>query len=172
MLNFSGIKVSQMKNRLVNEFSQGIAALKKSDYSKAVFYFRVALNKHKQSKVAKAKCMAYLGLSEVLGGVKEKISRIEEAHRINPTDTNILRVLSYAHLSVGERQEGLAAIILGLKIEPENPELFSFLEQVGYRRKGVISTLDRANKINQVLGKFFRKSKKSISVDNILPAAA
>ena len=161
-----------MQNRLVNEFSQGILALKKSDYSKAVFYFRVALNKHKHSQVAKAKCMAYLGLSEVLGGVKEKISRIEKAHRINPADTNILRVLAYAHLYLGERQQGLSAIILGLKIEPENPELFAFLEKVGYRRKGVISSLDRSNKINQMLGKFFRKSRQSIDVINVLPAAA
>lgn len=161
-----------MKTRLVNEFSQGIVALKKSDYSKAVFYFRVALNKHKDSPVAKAKCMAYLGLCEVLGGVSEKVSRIEEAHELNPSDTNILRVLSYAYLYLGERQQGLAAIIQGLKIEPENQELFSFLEQIGYRQKNVIGSLTRTNKINQFFGKFFRKSKKSISVENVLPAAA
>jgi tetratricopeptide (TPR) repeat protein len=157
---------------LVNEFSQGISALKKSDYSKGVFYFRVALNKHKESKVARAKCMAYLGLCEVLGGLDEKISLIEEAHQINPTDTNILRVLSYAHLYLGQRQKGLAAIILGLKIEPENPELFNFLERVGYRQKSVISTLDRSNRINQFLGRFFRKAKKVVTVENVLPAAA
>lgn len=162
----------EKKTRLVNEFSQGIAALKNSDYPKAVFYFRVALNKHKESKVAKAKCMAYLGLCEVQGGIKEKILLIEEAYRVNPLDTNILRVLAYAHLSIGERQKALAAIILGLKIEPDNPELFSFLEQIGYRRKSVISTLDRTNKLNQFLGRFFRKNKQTIDVLNILPAAA
>lgn len=162
----------ETKTRLVNEFSQGIVAFKKSDNSKAVFYFRVALNKHKGSKIAKAKCMAYLGLCEVLGGMSDKISLIEEAHGINPTDTNILRVLAYAHLFIGERQQGLAAIILGLKVEPGNPELLLFREQVGYRRKAVINSLDRANKINQILGRFFRKSKKSIDVMNVLPAAA
>jgi len=160
------------KTRLVNEFSQGIAALKISDYSKGVFYFRVALNKHKGSNVAKAKCMAYLGLCEVLGGMNERISLIEKAHLMNPSDTNILRVLSYAHLFLGERQKGLAAIILGLKIEPENPELFHFLELIGYRQKSVIRSLDRTNKLNQFVGKFFRKEKKSINVEDVLPVAA
>lgn len=162
----------ETKTQMVNEFSQGIAALKISDYSKGVFFFRVALNKHKGSAVAKAKCMAYLGLCEVLGGMVERVSLIEKAHQLNPSDTSILRVLSYAHLYRGERQKGLAAIILGLKIEPDNPELFHFLELIGYRQKCVIQTLDRTNKINQFLGKFFRKEKKSIDVENVLPVAA
>ena len=158
--------------RLVDEFSQGVRALKNSDYLKGVFYFRVALNKHKQSNTATAKCLAYLGLCEVLGGLEDKITHIEEAHQLNPSDTNILRVLAYARLTLGDRKEGLAAIILGLKIEPENPELFLFLEQIGYRRKNVIGSLDRTNKINQFFGRLFRKSKKSIDVLSVLPAAA
>ena len=162
----------ETKTRLVNEFSQGIAALKLSDYSKGVFYFRVALNKHKGSMVAKAKCMAYLGLCEVLGGMEERVSLIEKAHQINPSDTNILRVLSYAHLYLGERQKGLAAIIMGLKIEPNNPELFHFLELIGYRQKSIIRSLDRTNKINQFLGKFFRKERQTVNVEDVLPAAA
>ncbi|MCW8929993.1 MAG: hypothetical protein OQL19_07140 [Gammaproteobacteria bacterium] len=158
--------------RLVDEFSQGVKALKNSDYSKGVFYFRVALNKHKQSDTAKAKCLAYLGLCEVLGGLDDKISHIEEAHQLNPSDTNILRVLAYARFQIGDRKEGLAAIILGLKIEPENPELFLFLEQVGYRRKSVIGSLERTNKLNQFFGRLFRKSKKTVDVMSVLPAAA
>ena len=158
--------------RLVDEFSQGVRALKNSDYSKGVFYFRVALNKHKQSNTASAKCMAYLGLCEVLGGLGEKITNIEKAHQLNPSDTNILRVLAYAHFTLGDRKEGLAAIILGLKIEPENHELFLFLEQVGYRRKKVISSLERTNKINQFFGRMSRKTKKSLDVLSVLPAAA
>ena len=162
----------KINTRLVTEFSQGIAALKNSEYSKAVFYFRVALNKHKDSEIARARCMAYLGLCEILGGLADKISLIEDAHRMNPADTNILRVLAYAYLHSGERQKGLAAIILGLKFEPKNPELFSFLEQIGYRKKSVIHTLDRGNKINRLLGKYFRKDKKLIDVMNVLPVAA
>lgn len=158
--------------RLVDEFSQGVRALKNSDYLKGVFYFRVALNKHKQSNTATAKCMAYLGLCEVLGGLEDKISHIEKAHQLNPSDTNILRVLAYARLSIGDRKEGLAAIILGLKIEPENPELYLFLEQIGYRRKNVIGSLERTNKINQFFGRLFRKTKKSIDILSVLPAAA
>lgn len=158
--------------RLVNEFSQGVRALKNSDYSKGVFYFRVALNKHKKSNTAMAKCMAYLGLCEVLGGLREKITNIEKAHQLNPLDTNILRVLAYARFTLGDRKEGLAAIIMGLKIEPENPELFVFLEQVGYRQKSVISSLERTNKLNQFFGRMFRKRKKSIDVMSVLPAAA
>ncbi|MCP3852080.1 MAG: hypothetical protein GY694_17850 [Gammaproteobacteria bacterium] len=162
----------EIKVQLVDEFSQGVKALKASDYSKGVFYFRVALNKHKQSDTAKAKCMAYLGLCEVLGGLEEKIDNIKKAHQLNPVDTNILRVLAYAHFTIGERKEGLAAIILGLKIEPENAELFSFLELVGYRQKNVIAPLNRTNKLNEFLGRLFRKSKKSMNVYNVLPAAA
>ena len=158
--------------RLVDEFSQGVRALKNSDYLKGVFYFRVAMNKHKQSITATAKCMAYLGLCGVLGGLGEKITLIEQAHQLNPMDTNILRVLAYAHFSLGERKQGLAAIILGLKMEPDNRELFLFLEQVGYRQKSVIISLDRANKINQFFGRMFRKTKKSIDVLSVLPAAA
>ena len=162
----------ETNDRLVDEFSQGVRALKDSDYSKGVFYFRVALNKHKQSNTAKAKCMAYLGLCEVLGGLEEKITHIEQAHQLNPYDTNILRVLAYARFTLGDRKQGLAAIIMGLKIEPENPELFLFLEQVGYRQKSVIGSLNRANKINHFLGRMFRKTKKSIDVMSVLPAAA
>jgi len=162
----------ESKSRLVNEFSQGIAALKKSEFSKAVFYFRVSLNKHKHSRVAKAKCMAYLGLCEVKGGLNDRISLIEDAHKINPTDTNILRVLAYAYLHIGDRQKALAVITLGLKMEPHNKELFSFLEQIGYRQKGVIRTLDRANRVNEFLGRFFRKDRQSVNVATILPAAA
>ncbi len=159
--------------RLVDEFSQGIQALKNSDYSKGVFYFRVAQNKHKQSKTATAKCMAYLGLCEVLGGVEGKITNIEKAHRLNPVDTNILRVLAYAYFSLGERKQGLSTIIKGLKIEPDNSELFLFLEHVGYRQKNIIASLERSNKINQFFGRLFRKkSKKSIDVLSILPVAA
>jgi len=162
----------EIRAQLVDEFSQGVRALKKSDYSKGVFYFRVAMNKHKQSDSAKAKCMAYLGLCEVLGGLENKIDNIKNAHQLNPGDTNILRVLAYAHFTIGERKEGLAAIILGLKIEPENAELFSFLEQVGYRQKNVIAPLNRTNKLNEFLGRLFRKTKKSMDVYNVLPAAA
>lgn len=162
----------ETSTRLVNEFSQGVKALKNSDYSKGVFYFRVAQNKHKQSNIANAKCTAYLGLCEVLGGLEEKISRIEKAHKLNPLDTNIIRVLAYAYFRLGQRKQGLATIIMGLKIEPDNQALFIFLEQVGYRRKNVINSLDRGNKINQFVGRMFRKTKKSIDVLNILPAAA
>ncbi len=158
--------------RLVDEFAQGVQALKNSDYSKGVFYFRVAQNKHKRSETATAKCMAYLGLCEVLGGLGEKVTHIEKAHQLNPVDTNILRVLAYAYFSLGNRKQGLATIIMGLKIEPDNPELFLFLEQVGYRRKNVISSLERGNRINHFFGRLFRKSKKSIDVLSILPAAA
>ena len=157
--------------RLVDEFSQGVRALKDSDYAKGVFYFRVALNKHKQSDTASAKCMAYLGLCEVLGGLEEKITLIEQAHKLNPSDTNIIRVLAYAFFSLGDRRQGLAAIILGLKIEPENQDLFLFLEQVGYRRKSVINSLERTNKINQFFGRMFRKTKKSIDLMSALPTA-
>lgn len=158
--------------RLVNEFSQGVRALKDSDYSKGVFYFRVALNKHKGSDAAMAKCMAYLGLCEVLGGLGDKISLIEKACQLNPQDTDILRVLAYARFNLGHRQQGLSAIILGLKIDPDNQALFSFLEQVGYRRKKVITSLQRSNKINQFFGRLFRKSKPSIAVSSVLPLAA
>ncbi len=162
----------QTNARLVDEFSQGVRALKKSDYLKGVFYFRVALNKHRQSNTAAAKCMAYFGLCEVLGGLGKKITHIEEAHQLNPLDTNILRVLAYAHFSLGNRQQGLAAIILGLKIEPDNPELFLFLEQVGYRQKNIINSLERSNRINHFFGRMFRKTRKSIDVLSVLPAAA
>jgi hypothetical protein len=162
----------ETRKQLVNEFTQGILALKKANYSQAVFYFRVALSKHKESEIAKAKCMAYLGLCEVYGGLSDKISHIKEAHRMNPLDTNILHVLAYAHLRIGERQKGLAAIVLGLKIEPENARLLSFMDQVGYRRKRVINSLNRTHKINQVLGRFFRKEQKSIDMMAILPASA
>lgn len=158
--------------RLVVEFSQGVRALKNSDYTKGVFYFRVALSKHKQSSTATAKCMAYLGLCEVLGGLGEKITLIEQAHKLNPSDTNILRVLAYAFFSLGDRRQGLAAIILGLKAEPESPELLLFLEQVGYRQKRLINSLDRTNKINQFFGRMFRKTKKSVDLMSALPTAA
>ncbi|MCK5649230.1 MAG: hypothetical protein KAI22_10150 [Gammaproteobacteria bacterium] len=162
----------QTNVRLVVEFSQGIRALKNSDYAKGVFYFRVALHKHKQSDTASAKCMAYLGLCEVLGGLGEKITLIEQAHKLNPSDTDIIRVLAYAFFSLGDRRQGLAVIILGLKIEPDNTELLFFLEQVGYRRKRLIDSLDRTNKINQFFGRMCRKTKKSIALMSALPTAA
>ena len=162
----------QTNARLVVEFSQGVRALKNSNYAKGVFYFRVALNKHKQSNTATAKCMAYLGLCEVLGGLGEKITLIEQAHKSNPSDTDILRVLAYAFFSLGDRRQGLVAIILGLKIEPDNIELLFFLEQVGYRRKRLIGSLERTNKINQFFGRMFRKTKKSIDLMSALPTAA
>ncbi len=162
----------ETNTRLVNEFSQGVSALKNSDFSKGVFYFRVALNKHKQSKAAAAKCLAYLGLCEVLGGLEEKITLIEKAHQINPKDTNILRALAYASFTKGDRKHGLAALILGLKIEPENKALIIFLDQVGYRRKRVINSLQRTNTLNQFLGRFLRKDKKSMDVVSALPIAA
>ncbi len=158
--------------RLVNEFSQGVRALRHADYSKGVFYFRVALNKHKDSDAARAKCMAYLGLCEVLGGLREKVSLIETACQLNPHDTDILRVLAYARFSLGQRQQGLSAIILGLKIDPDNPALFAFLDQVGYRRKKVIASLQRSNKINHFFGRLRRKSRPSIDLSSALPVAA
>ena len=158
--------------RLVKEFSQGINALKLSDYSKAVFYFRVAMNKHKKDTAAKARCMAYLGLCEVIGGMKERISVIEEAHRMNPSDTIILKVLAFTHLHLGQRQKGLATIILGLKIDPHNRELFEFLKQIGYRQKSVIPSLERNNKLNQVLGRFFRRNAPAVTLETVLPRAA
>ncbi len=89
----------EIKVQFVDEFSQGVRALKASDYSKGVLYFRVALNKHKQSDTAQAKCMAY-------------------------------------------------------------------------RQKNVIAPLNRTSKLNEFLGHLFRKSKKSMNVYNVLPAAA
>ncbi len=158
--------------RLVQEFSLGIRALKLSDYSKAVFYFRVAMNKHKKDAAARARCMAYLGLCEVLGGIKDRISIIEEAHRLSPGDTSILKVLAFIYLHQGQRQKGLATIILGLKIEPHNQELFRFLQQIGYRQKNIIPSLERNNKLNQMLGRFFRRQTTSVTLDNVLPGAA
>lgn len=159
--------------RLVKEFSQGINALRHSDNSKAVFYFRVAMNKHKNDQAARALCMAYLGLCEVMAGMHERIAIIEEAHRMSPGDTRILKVLAFTHLHLGQRQKGLATIILGLKIEPHNQDLFMFLKQVGYRQKNIIPSLERSNKLNQMLGRFFRRrNSQSVSMDTVLPKAA
>ncbi len=158
--------------RLVMEFSRGIDALRNYDYSKAVFYFRVAMNKHKADPQASARCLAYLGLCEVIGGMKERISIIEDAHHMSPRDTCILKVLAYTHLYLGQRQKGLATIILGLKLEPHNQELYLFLQQIGYRQKNIIPSLQRTNRINQVLGKFFRRSYQNVPVETILPKVA
>ncbi|WP_198263075.1 hypothetical protein [sulfur-oxidizing endosymbiont of Gigantopelta aegis] len=72
-----------------------------------------------------------VGLCEVLGGLEEKITLIEKAHQINPKDTNILRALAYASFTKGDRKHGLAALILGLKIEPENKALIIFFRSSG-----------------------------------------
>lgn len=133
---------------------------------------RLAMNKHKQDTAAKARCIAYLGLCEVMGGMKERISVIEEAHRMNPSDTIILKVLAFTHLHLGQRQKGLATIILGLKIDPHNRELFEFLKQIGYRQKSVIPSLERNNKLNQVLGCFFRRNAPAVTLEMVLPRAA
>lgn len=102
-----------------------------------------------------ALCYSYLGygLARHRGQVKKGLRLCQHAVKLEfyqpECYVNLART---ALLSERYRRQAATAILDGLEIDPEHPELLELQRQVGARRPAVIPFLSRRNLFNRIFG--------------------
>ncbi len=104
-----------------------------------------------------ALCYSYLGygLAKHRGQIKKGLRLCQHAIKLEfyqpECYVNLART---ALLDDRYRSKAANAVLDGLEIDPEHPELLELRQQLGARRPPIVSFLSRRNLLNQILGWF------------------
>ncbi len=102
-----------------------------------------------------ALCYSYLGygLARHGGQIKKGLRLCKHALKLEffqpESYVNLART---AMLSKRHRYQAAKAILDGLEIDPEHPDLLELRKQLGIRRQPVVPFLPRGNVLNRILG--------------------
>ncbi len=103
------------------------------------------------------------GLAKHRGRVRDGVKLCQYAVKLEFFQTeNYLNLARAALLSPDYRREAAEAVLEGLEVDPEDPELLELQKALGVRQKPVLRFLSRRNLINRILG-WFRHSLRGLS---------
>lgn len=102
-----------------------------------------------------ALCYAYLGfgLARHRGQVKQGLRLCKHAIKLEfYQPESYVKLARTALLSDRYRRQAAKAVLDGLEIDPEHPELLELQKELGARRPPVVRFLSRRNVLNRILG--------------------
>jgi len=139
------------QNELVNEFKQGLTALRKGLPQSAAGHLRKAL----EHDDANPFYLSYYGLA--LARMGRQLAEAEDsclaALRIKRTQAHLYLNLAEVYLRFGQREYALCTLYNGLQHTQWHTRLVRALETLGIRRPPVLSFLHREHFLNRQLGK-------------------
>ncbi len=110
---------------------------------------------HRSGGDLPALCFSYLGygLARYRGQVRNGIRLCKHAIKLEfYQPESYLNLARAALLAEQSRHEAAEAVLRGLKIDPEHPELLDLRRTLGVRRPPVLRLLGRRNPANRLLG--------------------
>ncbi len=137
-------------------FEAGKRFLSRGNIDKAFRAFEKAYNEDKSN----AAYMSFYGMCAAIQGAQvglglELCTRaIKKEFFRGEFYLNLGRV----YLSAGNKKGAIKVFKKGLRFDPKNADIASCLSELGCRSRPVISSLDRSNPVNKMLGLFFRKT--------------
>ncbi len=139
---------------------EGLARYRRGDVVEAHAQFQRA---HRRSP-ADARIMSWYGLTLVLVEKNSNlgISYCDQALRLAGPEPELFLNLARAHLSLGQRERAVKAIVRGLAAAPLDPALKAAQTCMGWRRRPVFPCLGRSNPLNRWLGKLRHRWSRAI----------
>src|SRR5579872_17783 len=139
------------QTELVNEFKEGLSALRKGLPQFAILHLRKALENDKANPFY----LSYYGLA--LARMGQKLPEAEDfcvaALKIKRTEAHLYLNLAEVYRRVGQREYALFTLHNGLQYTQWDTRLLRALETLGVRRRPVLPFLQREHFLNRHLGR-------------------
>jgi Flp pilus assembly protein TadD len=145
----------------MRDFKLGIRLLRDKSYSRALAYFRRALElEHKNPYF-----LSYLGLATALAerNWADGERLCESALPMKPNQAQLYLNLADVCLLANKKSAAVDALEVGLRHAPHDVRLRRMLESLGVRTNLVLGFLDRRHPLNRTLGKIRHRFHKLLS---------
>ncbi|MFW2374032.1 MAG: tetratricopeptide repeat protein [Gammaproteobacteria bacterium] len=140
------------------DFMDGLEYLKQRSIPDAERYFEQAYSAAQSNDLNRPKYLSYYGFSRVLNGYLDGIELCKKAVQADPDDGDLYLNLSRAELFNGKRQAAVEILDQGLLVDRFHQGLLELKNKIGYRNQNPIPILKRSNPLNEVIGRFIRKT--------------
>lgn len=151
-----------MKNNPTEKsFARGLKCLRDGKTLEALAYFEVCmrLEERKPNPARRARYASYYGycLAAALGRKGEGLRICRRAAGSEFFTPEILLNLARVELLVGSRKKAWAALMKGMRLDPQHRGLRAEMRRMGVRRRPVLPFLEREHPINRAAGKLAAK---------------
>ncbi|MFQ5442055.1 MAG: tetratricopeptide repeat protein [Thermodesulfobacteriota bacterium] len=139
-----------------HHFVQGKRFLKDEHFDRALRAFGKAYREDKKNPYY----MSYFGLLKAIRGgeVGLGLELCTMAIKKEFYKAEFYLNLGKVYMSSGNKKGAANVFKKGLNFEPQNDELNRLLAELGVRKGSVISSVDRSNPVNKILGILFRRT--------------
>jgi tetratricopeptide (TPR) repeat protein len=136
-------------------FEEGLARYRSGDASGAHSFFERA---HRRAP-GDPRLMSWYGLTLVLVERNSNLGILycDQAVRLSGPEPELTLNQARAHLSLGQRERAVKAVIRGLAAAPQDAALRAAQVAMGWRRRPVFPFLPRSNPLNRWLGRLRHK---------------
>jgi tetratricopeptide (TPR) repeat protein len=142
-------------------FQKGMQAYEEGRGREAMAFFEAAIELERRlgegSPQARYLSQYGLCLGTVMRRKHEGVRFCREAAQLERYNPDIHCNLGRVLMMAGRRKDAHAALIQGLRIQPDHRGIVQALKDLGLRRRPVIPFLDRSNPLNICLGKLRAK---------------
>ncbi len=137
------------------KFTAGKNFLKEEKYDRALKSFEKAYKEDSGNP----EYMSYFGLCKALRGgeIGLGLELCTMAIKKEYARSELYLNLGKVYMAAGNKKGAIKVFLRGLKFDPQNEEIHRRLNELGFRNRPVIKSLDRSNPVNKFLGIFFRR---------------
>jgi len=147
--------------RLRGEFLDGLDLFKRDDWKSALELFKSADEQAEMDDIYQSRYTSFHGLVRVYMGDRNGVKLCRKAAVGELNDAEVFYNLVMAEHRLGFREGAYMALRRGLKIDGGHPGLNQLKDEMMLREKSkIIPGLKRKGLLNQIIGKFFRGSRK------------
>ncbi len=154
MIAASPTEIPIPSDRLDAVYERGLKRCREGEWKEGLVDLGWLAN-HRRSRDLPALCFSYLGygLARYRGQVRNGIRLCKHAVKLEfYQPEGYLNLARAALLADQSRHEAAAAVLRGLAIDPDHPELRQLQRTLGIRRPPVLPFLARRNPANRLLG--------------------
>ena len=159
-----GPRTSAIRERMRDDFVDGLKCFKSDDYEGALMFFRAADECAAMDDIYQGRYTSFHGLSRVCMGDRSGVKLCRKAAVGETQDAEVYYNLAMAENRLGFRESAYMALRRGLRVEPGHSGLLRLKQQFVLREKhGFIPGLKRSNLLNRLIGKLFRGTRRPYS---------
>lgn len=143
-----------LRERRIAVYERGLERCRNGDWQDGLVDLAFLAERGSHGDVP-ALCYSYLGygLAHHRGQVKKGLRLCQHAVKLEFYQPECyLNLARTALLDDRYRRKAANAVLDGLEIDPEHPELLELQQRIGARRPPIIPFLSRRNLLNQILG--------------------
>ena len=145
------------------DFVAGQASFRRGDLRSALRHFTSACQATAETHVHAQLYLSCLGLTQVMLNDVAGLNLCRRAAAEETRRGQVFENLARAELQLGHRKQACDAVRRGLRLDRGNASLMALRQEMGVRRRPVLSFLDRDNLLNRVLGKLTHRVRRASS---------